>query len=199
MKRLLMFMCIGSFLVGCFSGQIKTRKDEFTGKTVATVNYGVVSSEEKNVFSDFNADFEFVREFDAKTEGSYVNVKIRGAVNAKDLESKCFIKVDDKTFDLFAGNRKSVNITEVTETTTYQADKAGAVDFTKGHKDTEISDQYKEMSGKIMLSNEFKDAILKGKSVLFRLYSGTDTATFKLSDEWVENLKKFYQTTGNEK
>jgi hypothetical protein len=192
-------MLAGTFLVGCFSGQIKTRKDEFTGKTVATVDYSGVSSEEKGVFSDFNADFEFVREFDAKTEGSYVNVKIRTAMNAKDLESKCFIKVDDKTFDLNAGDRKSINITEVTETTTYKADKAGAVDFTKGNKNSEISDQYKELSGKIVLSKEFKDAVLKSKSILFRLYSGTNPATFKLSDEWIVNLKQFYQTTGNEK
>jgi hypothetical protein len=185
------------FFSGCFSGQIKTRKDEFTGKKVTTVSYQSISATE-GLFSA-NADFDFVREYDSKTESSYFIVKLTvGGSDAKDLDSKCFVKIDDKTFNLSVADRKKehVEYVDMTTTTTYQQQANGGYDFTQGQKNTEVTGTRNtvELTGKIILPADFKTSVLSGKSVLFRFYSGTDPKTFSLSPEWVENLKLFYQT-----
>lgn len=193
MRSLIISLLLAVLLSGCFSAQIKTRKDDFTGKTVSTVSYNSISASEG--FGS-NADFDFVREYDNKGETSYFSVLVYAGTNSKDIDVKCFVKVDDKTFELSVGDRKAVNVSEVTTTTTttYNQQANGGYDFTKGQKNSqsEITGSHMELSGKVILPAEFKKKVSNAKSVVFRIYLGTDPGTYALSPEWVENLKQFY-------
>jgi hypothetical protein len=189
MRSLIISLLLAVFLSGCFSAQIKTRKDEFTGKTVSTVSYNSISSAES---FGIGGNFYFVREYNKKGEASYFNVTVYAGSDSKDIDTKCFVKVNDKTFELSIKDRKAVNVTELQTTTTYNQQANGGYDFTKGQKNTEVGNTYKELSGKVILPEDFKKSVLNATSVLFRVYLGSEPLTFTLSPEWVESLKQFY-------
>jgi hypothetical protein len=200
MRKAVIPVLVSVLFFGCLSsGQIKVRKDDFTKKTVVTVDYySLVSSEGRR------GSFSFAREFDAKSETAFFTVEVYMSSMAKDIGDKCFIKIDEQTFEFSLNDPKNIIVTNVqtTTTTTYAptTSSSGYVDYTKGQKNSEVStSKHKELGGKIILSDNIKKALLSGKNITFRLYSGTDPLTFEFSPEYYASLVKFYQTTGEEK
>jgi hypothetical protein len=207
MRKSIIPVLVSFLFFGCLSsGQVKVRKDDFTKKTVATVDYYSIGSTESMVSGGGYATFSFAREFDAKAETAFCTIKVSVSSLSKDIGEKGFIKVDEQTFEFPVNDRSNLAVTDInkttTTTTTYAADDKGFVDFTKGQKsrDSDIStSKHNELGGKIILTDAFRKAVLAGKSIVVRLYNGTDPMTFQLNPEYCASLVKFYQATGNEK
>lgn len=185
MKKVLVLCFMLSICLGCATGEVKFKKDDFKGTDIATMKL--------NISLYFHS--EFVREFKSgKPEEPVIYCTFNTGTNKKALKEQAFIKIDNSIEKLKLSNISEQVITNIktTTTTTAEMDETGFVDFTKTKKSTEIdSNSYKEHTAEFILSKDLEEKILKSENLTFRFYFGIDESTYTVNKADVLKIKNF--------
>ncbi len=207
MKKIIVFLTLITIIAGCSTGTISIKRDSFKNSSLVTLKLNHSPSE----FNSARAEAEYIREFsENKITPTIISFRFITNSLAKDIEEKAFIRAGGKTFEVKLTQRSSGTHTDVSSTTTVNGNSGSSsfVDYTGNlhnnnseyHSETEVStNSYKAYEGKIYLTEEIEKTILKSKRILYRVYFGTEPATYDLWEGDITKIKEFLLTDPNKK
>ena len=169
MRPISVICTLAVLLLGCATGEVKFKKDDFKGVDIATMKLN---------FS-FSFHSEFVREFkNGKVGNTMIYCTFYTGANEKTLKDQAYIKIDDKIEKIAVKNVSEEIITRVDSTTKTETkaemDDTGFVDFSKAKKTntTSVSShRYKEHSGEIVVIKELQGKLVNAENLTFRFYN----------------------------
>lgn len=185
MKKVLILCFMLSIYLGCATGEVKFKKDEFKGADIATMNLNI----------SLNFHSQFAREFkNGKPGNTIIYCTIDTGTEEKALKEQAFIKIDNNIEKLSLSNISDQVVTNIktTTTTTAEMDDTGFVDYSKTNESTSVdSNSYKEHTAEFILTKDLEEKILKSENITFRFYFGIDESTYTVSKADVLKIKNF--------
>ncbi len=187
MKNLVLILCFSFIFVGCTS--IKVVKDPFKNSTIITMDM------------DHDADIEGFMKFVYAFGGQYsreikngkkiptsIIFRLNTSVNITALSSEAYIKIDNKITKL-----KLTDINSSTQTSTSESTQKN---FSTGEKEkTTKTTTTNALVGKLVLTREIEESILKARNIHYRLYSHNDPIEMSVSASQLNKIKEFLKTT----
>jgi hypothetical protein len=191
MKKILLFSSIIILFNSCSS--IKIVKDPFKNSTVVTMDMDHNAHIEGFTKTVLAHGGEYSREIkEGKKHPITVIIKLVASTNIISLSNEAYVKIDDKTMKL--------ELSDIQTGTNVSSGQSTQLNIKSGKMQqvTTVSSS-NVLSGKLILTNEAEDLILKAKTLQYRLYFQSDPIDIKVPPSQLEKIKEFCGTTGEEK
>ena len=169
-----------------------TNVDEFKNTKKSTLEVTVMPVEYMQQTPVQNANIIFERITSATGETSNVYFVISRSTSSFNMEPKCYVRADGKSYELEIESEGTEYKTkhETSSTTTTVKDSARVKT-----ESTSKSNNYNWYEDKLIvrLTPEIKNSLLNTKELLFRFYFGPKEATFKFKGYTLKKVKGLFE------
>ena len=169
-----------------------TTVDEFKNTKKSTLEVTVMPVEYMQQTPVQNANIIFERITSANGETSNVYFVISRSTSSFNMEPKCYVRADGKSYELEIESEGTEYKTkhETSSTTTTVKDSARVKT-----ESTSKSNNYNWYEDKLIvrLTPEIKNSLLNTKELLFRFYFGPKEATFKFKGYTLKKVKGLFE------
>ena len=169
-----------------------TTVDEFKNTKKSTLEVTVMPVEYMQQTPVQNANIIFERITSANGETSNVYFVISRSTSSFNMEPKCYVRADGKSYELEIENEGTEYKTkhETSSTTTTVKDSARVKT-----ESTSKSNNFNWYEDKLIvrLTPEIKNSLLNTKELLFRFYFGPKEATFKFKGYTLKKVKGLFE------
>ena len=169
-----------------------TTVDEFKNTKKSTLEVTVMPVEYMQQTPVQNANIIFERITSANGETSNVYFVISRSTSSFNMEPKCYVRADGKSYELEIENEgteyKTKHETSSTTTTVKDSARVKTESISK-------SNNYNWYEDKLIvrLTPEIKNSLLNTKELLFRFYFGPKEATFKFKGYTLKKVKGLFE------
>jgi hypothetical protein len=178
MRKIKILVLAGLTLFACSCAQISVKKDEISNKSVMNMNITITANDYSLIGY---IQMELIREADKNNYGPVqLKLTIHPVKRLQIFDDIINIKLDDKVYKL---KMKSIT-SDILSTLTGSRDLSN---LGIGFNDTRGFG----LSPTVMLTKDIEKEMLKAKSIMFTITSGSEFALFKFSNNDIKNIQKF--------